>query len=80
MVRYQVEVLYMDSDEVASTLCSSQSQVEARHHCQRHAQRALEFRSRRPGIWKAQGVEYWYRITRQEASWRREVPLDSAAD
>jgi len=54
----------MDSDDVAMVLGNFQSQLEARHHCQRHAVRLLDFKLRRPGLWKAQGTEYWYQIQR----------------
>ncbi len=66
MVRYRAEVLFMDSDDIATTLGNFQSQIEARHYCQRHAQRVLTFGSRLPGLWKAQGSEHWYRINRIE--------------
>jgi len=62
MLRYRAEVYLMDSDDVAVVLGNFQSQLEARHHCQRHAVRLLDFKFRRPGLWKAQGTEYWYQI------------------
>lgn len=64
MTRYRAEAYHMDSEELATLVGHFQSQVEARHRCHRHAQEPLEFRAPQAGLWKAQGTEHWYQISR----------------
>lgn len=65
-MQYQAEAFQMDSDDLVASLGSWRDQRAARHACEKHAQDELEFRSRQPGVWKAQGMTSWYKITRVE--------------
>ena len=64
-MRYQAGAYHMDTEDLAADLGLWDQQETACLACQEHAHEQLAFRTRQPGIWKAQGSELWYKVEEQ---------------
>jgi len=60
---HRAEVLLLDSDEIDTALGVFETATEARAACARHEGGVQAWSQLEDGLWEAQGVERWYRVS-----------------